>query len=455
MKGKVHLIRKIKEKGISLRITHIVMTVIIVVITALLFALTIYSAGVFSELSKATENYIDMERSAASLMNASDYLTQEIQRFTITYNIEHIDNYLREANYDKRREKATKALSDLAGDTEALRDLESAREESMQLMDREYYAMLLILEATQNSYRPRELQNIILKPEDAALSSDAKIELARNMVHDRAYYDEKAMIRQGMDECLNELSDMMDAEQIHTRDMMQSCVNYIRLLGIIQLVVIILGLYINRRLGTDPIIKSIQYIKDDEALPVGGSSEYRYLAETYNKMHAAIKENLSMLNYHASHDKLTGVYNRAGYEIISTSLDLKTTTMILFDVDNFKSINDNYGHIAGDKALKKLAKALIKEFRTKDFVCRLGGDEFVVFVVETDRNIEKTIAKKVDKINNMLLDTYDDLPPVTVSAGCVFGDEGSDAQSMLKHADMALYRVKDSGKKGCSFYKSE
>ncbi|MBQ7574516.1 MAG: GGDEF domain-containing protein [Clostridia bacterium] len=455
MKGKVHLIKKIKENGISLRITHIVMTVVIGILTVFLFALTIYSAGVFSELSKATRDYIEMERSAVSLMSASDYLTQEIQRFTITYNTEHIDNYLREVNRDKRREKAIKSLSSLAGDSEALHDLEGAMNESVRLMDSEYYAMLLILEATGNKYRPKELANISLTPENKALSDDAKINLARDMVHNRDYYDKKAMISEGMDDCLAELSEMMDTEQKHTYDMMSSCVNAIRLLGIILLVVVLLGLRLYKKLGTDPIINSIRYIKDDEALPVGGSSEYRYLAETYNKMHAAIKENLSMLNYHASHDKLTGVYNRAGYEIISTSLDLKTTTMILFDVDNFKSINDNYGHIAGDKALKKLAKALIKEFRTKDFVCRLGGDEFVVFAVETDRSIEKTIAKKVDKINNMLLDTYDDLPPVTVSAGCVFGDEGSDAQNMLKHADIALYSVKDSGKKGCSFYKSE
>lgn len=443
---------KIEKKGISLRVAHIIMTSVIAALTVALFVLTFYSASMFSELSTATYNYMEMQKNAEALMNASDYLTQEAQCYTITCDMEHLDNYFIEANQTKRREKAIKVLSRLAEDTEALHQLENAMNESVNLMDREYYTMLLILEATNNDYRPVELAELTLTPEDEKLSDEKKIELARNMMHDRTYYEKKTLIRSNMQNCLNELDEDIYAEQQYTDKRMKSSLARIRLLGVIQLVIVMLGLLVNKLLGIDPVVKSVQKVKDDDPLPITGATEFRYLAAAYNKMHEAMKEDISMLNFRASHDKLTGVYNRAGYEIISTSLDLTTTTMLLVDVDNFKSINDQYSHPVGDKVLQKLAKTLTEVFRSKDFVCRIGGDEFVVFLLNTDNSCENEVKNKIDSINLMLSDGSDDLPPISISVGCVIGEEDSDAQRMMKHADIALYKVKDNGKKGCCVY---
>ncbi len=451
---KIRLItNNMKKNGISLRVTHIIMTIVIVLITAAMFVITFLSSHTLSNLSDATDNYIVMHENAEALMSASDYLTQEAQLFTITHDMENIDNYFREANQNRRRENAVKTLSNIANDSEALHQLEQALNASVSLMDREYYSMLLVLEATGSSYRPQDLTKITLKQEDAALSAEQKLALAQRMMHDREYYDQKMTIRSHMTECLNELVDDIHAEQKTAHKKTDSLIINMRLLGIIQLIIVFLGLIINKVQGINPILKSVQRIKDDESIPVTGASEFRYLARAYNKMHAAIKENLSMLNYRASHDKLTGVYNRAGYEIISTSLDLKNTAMLLVDIDNFKGINDTYGHITGDKTLVNLANTLAGAFRSKDFVCRLGGDEFVVFLLDTCANCEKVITEKIARINESLSARTDDLPPITVSVGCVCGEEDANAQLMLKHADLALYEAKENGKKGCRFYK--
>ena len=109
-----------------------------------------------------------------------------------------------------------------------------------------------------------------------------------------------------------------------------------------------------------------------------GSYEFRYLAKTYNKMYEAFKQSIENLNYEASHDSLTGVYNRAGYDVVKQSLDLKSTAVLIIDADNFKKINDMYGHLVGDQVLKKIEDALRAAFRSEDYICRVGGDEFWV-----------------------------------------------------------------------------
>lgn len=454
MKKLKHYISKIKEAGISLRLTHIITTVMIALITTAIFVMTFLSSHTLSELSDATDDYIVMHENAEALMNASDYLTQEAQLFSISHDLANMDNYFKEVNENKRRENAVKALSDIDGDSAALYQLEQALQASVHLMDREYYSMLLVLEGTGSNYRPKELAGLTLNPEDQALPAEQKLALAQRMMHDREYYEQKVTIRAHMNECLSELVNEIHAKQRDAHKRTDALIIYIRILGVIQLIIVLLGLFINRILGIDPILKSVRMIKDDDFIPVAGSTEFRYLASAYNKMHAAIKEDLSMLNYRASHDKLTDVYNRAGYEIISTSLDLRTTIMLLVDVDNFKSINDTYGHITGDKTLANLAKILAGAFRTKDFVCRLGGDEFVVFLLDTSEEHRDVITEKIARINKRLSAGTGDLPPITISVGGVCGDEESNAQQMLKHADLALYEVKENGKNGCRFYES-
>ena len=100
-------------------------------------------------------------------------------------------------------------------------------------------------------------------------------------------------------------------------------------------------------------------------------------------MYAAYKKSLDSLNFKASHDELTGAYNRFGYDLLVSNIDLNNSYMMLLDVDNFKNINDTYGHETGDKVLVRLVEILRKNFRMDDYICRIGGDEFVIFMVHS------------------------------------------------------------------------
>lgn len=121
--------------------------------------------------------------------------------------------------------------------------------------------------------------------------------------------------------------------------------------------------------------------------------------------------------------------------------------MLLIDVDNFKSINDTYGHLFGDRVLTETAGSLRIIFRREDIVARIGGDEFVVFMT----NLQKSdfIAGKVEAIRK-IFDHYT-TGETTCSIGCsigvsLFPGHGTDFMSLFAKADAAMYQAKKNGK---------
>lgn len=164
-----------------------------------------------------------------------------------------------------------------------------------------------------------------------------------------------------------------------------------------------------------------------------------------------LKSSLARLDYKASHDELTGVYNRSGYELLLSDIDIGSTCMMLFDVDDFKTINDTYGHEAGDKVLVKLARVLKNSFRAEDYVCRIGGDEFVVFLMHAAEMPQSLIVGKIQEINKELTESSDGLPPATVSVGIAHGAGASGAADLFHKTDAAMYQAKQSGKQTFKF----
>ena len=153
----------------------------------------------------------------------------------------------------------------------------------------------------------------------------------------------------------------------------------------------------------------------------------------------------------ADHDALTGIYNRRGGEHLISNYVANGVTgaFMLVDIDNFKHINDDYGHAAGDETLKAIAVALQKNFRETDVVMRMGGDEFIVYAVGmadihfvTER-LERTKAS----LHMIHPDMSDEGEYVTASIGCVI-NLGSypDYDSLSAAADKLLYLVKEEGK---------
>ena len=449
------MILKQKEKdGISLRRVHFWLIVGAVIISGLMFYSTYHLSTSFRSLTETSEQQIELRKAARELMDASDYLTESVQRFTVLGDKKYLDEYFTEAFGTKRREEAISRMSAANGNDAALAELQEAMASSLELMNREYYAMRLVIEAKRYTDYPDELKEIELSKEDQALSPEEKMQRASVMVHDEEYYVQKNLIREDMRASLDELEIMAYDTDASALSSLGKEMAFVRLVIAFQTIVILLMVWLTSRLGIHPVLNAVDQIKADSPIPEVGAEEFRYLARAYNKMYEIYKNSLERLNFKASHDELTGAYNRSGYDLLLSSVDLENVYMLLFDIDNFKEINDTYGHEVGDKVLIKLVSVLKRYFRSDDYVCRIGGDEFVVFMVHAAKpQQQQQIEEKITGINRELANTEDGLPSASVSVGIVHGSESSDAEDLFRKIDDAMYQAKQRGKNTYSFYK--
>ncbi|MDO5701849.1 MAG: GGDEF domain-containing protein [Lachnospiraceae bacterium] len=154
----------------------------------------------------------------------------------------------------------------------------------------------------------------------------------------------------------------------------------------------------------------------------------------------------------AEHDVLTGIYNRRGGEnLIRECLANETAgAYLIIDVDNFKHVNDEYGHGHGDYILKQVAKVLQHSFRETDIVMRMGGDEFIVYAVGmADINhVEAKLAQLREDVHTIMIDEEKN-DHVTTSVGCIVNlGSYDDYDKLYEAADRLLYIVKSHGKDG-------
>lgn len=165
-----------------------------------------------------------------------------------------------------------------------------------------------------------------------------------------------------------------------------------------------------------------------------------------------LKEYTYELQYQATHDSLTKLYNRLKFndeldkEILRENRYKHNLSILMFDIDDFKNINDTYGHDVGDVVLINIASILKESIRVTDFGCRWGGEEFIVLLPETTLDDALKISETIRKnIENYQPDSVD--LPVTVSIGVSeFEINKDEKESFLKKVDIALYNAKKTGK---------
>ena len=443
------------KEGISLRKIHSWLIVVAVILSCLMIYSTYRLTSSFLRVKDAAEENIMLQNSVHGLMDASDYLTEMAQRFTVTGDRRFMEQYFIEAFTTKRREQALSELKRVKDTESALASLEEAMRHSVKLMDREYYAMRLVIEAKGIREYPSVLKSVALRSEDAALSPENKMRLATKMVLDDEYYTQKNRIRTEVQNTVQAIINQTQKEETDALDRFQAELNLTRGEILLIIAAIFFVVWLTSTLGINPILAAVDQIKADGPIKETGADEVRYLAKAYNNLYSMYKKSIEHLNFKASHDELTGAYNRAGFDLLLSGLDLDTTCLMFFDVDNFKNINDTYGHETGDKVLQKLVQVLKSSFRSDDYVCRVGGDEFVVFMVHSSEMQRDLIKTKMAQIRQELVNSKEGLPPVTVSVGIVHGTQAGDMESLLKKGDAAMYESKTNGKNTYTFYNQE
>ena len=279
--------KKIFKNGISIRLVH-VLTVICVAAIAVLLVISIQrSSDVFSTLSSATENYIVRQKAAHDLMEASDYLTENVQRFTLTGDVKYLNQYFEEANVSKRRDQALITMSENNADASLVEQLQEALNESQDLMDDEKYAMILVIDALGITKYPDDLKPLVheLDKDDEFKSAEEKIKLAQEKVMGDEYYASKEIIRTKLKNSLEMMDDQMTATRRKTSADMMRELSTNRVVVIVLVAVLGILILLTAALATIPLINSHRKMMKDERLPITGSKEFREMSEKYNEIY--------------------------------------------------------------------------------------------------------------------------------------------------------------------------
>ncbi len=185
----------------------------------------------------------------------------------------------------------------------------------------------------------------------------------------------------------------------------------------------------------------------------------KQVMELQEKLHESeqnaeeIKSILSFQKYRINHDSLTGLPNRDSYEehmidsLQRWKLHSKVLSLAIGDIDHFKYINDSFGHLAGDKVLKKVAMIFKSSIRDADFIARIGGEEFVFIFENTSSKSAQRILEKLRKLIEDCQFYYRDKKvDVTVSFGLTTITASDEIESLFIRADNAMYKAKNAGR---------
>lgn len=454
---KIQLFTNANEKGLSLKKLNYIMVIAALIISAVLFFAMRQTNSMYDKAHSATLQLHQYEETSANLRYASDYLTEQIRMFAITGDKGYLDDYFREANVERRRDKALELLKSQHGDSVAYAELQSAMNGSLYLMNMEYHAARLAVDAYGYNLAdyPEEIQRVHLFQHEEALSPQEKGEHAKSMLFNDEYRRQKRYIIGHTENCLKALEKEIWNSQSHVAADLERQMLVEHGLTLLLIAVLLGIVYLTSRLVIFPLQDCVQLIRKDAEIPVRGAAEIRFLAKTYNQIRESNLRRRKQLTYDATHDKLTTLYNRRGFDALLDELNLDDAAVLLVDLDDFKKINDACGHDVGDAVLIKVADTLIEHFGNEGYVSRFGGDEFVVIMENTPPAMQEYLTEKIHSINERLQSASGGIPSVTVSVGVSFCNGHTDVREILKQADNALYEAKETGKSEVHFSTEE
>jgi two-component system, cell cycle response regulator len=202
------------------------------------------------------------------------------------------------------------------------------------------------------------------------------------------------------------------------------------------------GTYVNDELIDEYVLRDGDFIKI-------GRTIFKFLSG--NNIENSYHEEIYRLT---TIDGLTQIYNKRYFletlerEISRAHRYRRELSLIMFDIDHFKKINDTYGHLAGDYVLKQLAGVIKGRIRREDIMARYGGEEFAIILPEIDQFNAGQFAEKIRKLVEKTIFKFEDTRiPVTISVGvCSLAQENANPVDFIKVADDKLYQAKNNGR---------
>lgn len=226
-------------------------------------------------------------------------------------------------------------------------------------------------------------------------------------------------------------------------------------------------LYTLRQLVVRPIRRlsaEIQALRDDPQAQTAGVAGYstnlfelqqlqRSFEEYHRRLqqlHQEVQRSSQQFYQQARQDALTGVYNRRAFDEDRARLEkdkrVDECTLILFDCDHFKAINDTYGHPLGDTVIRALATCLTQALRADDRLYRLGGDEFATLMPGAPIETALVVAERcLEQVGQYDFSRHGIAEPVTISIGLAHSSAPFDLTTLHRHADLAMYTAKRPG----------
>lgn len=195
---------------------------------------------------------------------------------------------------------------------------------------------------------------------------------------------------------------------------------------------------------------------------IAAETNLNHMNSELSKANLDLQSAIEKLSRLARKDELTGLYNRReleerlANELQRSQRSKRGFAVAIADLDDFKKVNDTYGHDAGDEVLKALAEVLIGGIRVTDTVGRWGGEEFLFVLPETSQEGARVVLDRIRKrVSTINLRYRDVVIPITISIGMSYCERKCERDSILKEADLALYEAKHAGKNRVLCYMRE
>jgi len=452
MSGTGNTKEKTGFRGISLNYANIVMIVISVLVAFLMIQANIQTNESYHQMDEVISESLLSQESTGKMESISSSLSSSALAFVETGDPSHIFSYTGQlaALNTEFSEEGMISISRQKQDP----DLAQAVNAFNALRSTEWTAMRLKAETLPMplSSLPEAVQKVFLSDEDTALSAEEKLQKASDLLNSPEYIALKSQLSGAVDASHRYVSEQASLRTAKASAQLGSVVLRQRIFIIAFIALAFLTLIMNRMLVLRPIKRIVELLDRKEKLPVRGSSEMRHMADVYNDVLQDNQRKTQALAFTATHDALTGVYNRAAFDKAYKLYRGGQIGILIVDVDWFKHFNDDYGHDVGDRVLARVAEAIKHACRKEDYIGRFGGDEFCVILMNVGQAQAERVCETVEKMNKELSVPLDGMPPVTISVGVAFWDRPDPSPDILKDADTALLQIKKTRSSNCYVY---